>query len=131
MMAQDMIWKIKIFKLYEIRVGYQHIRNVNLLRIDTIMKPLQKEALKFMLDGKWNQKLIIIIWFLCFLAMALIAFPLLLIMDEEGIDIPTAVIFLPFTLCWLALMACTGVNFYIANKTKKKLLEKVCNFPDY
>jgi hypothetical protein len=131
MMAQDMVWKVKIFKLYEVRVGYQHIRNVNLLRIDTIMKPLQKEALKFMLDGKWNQKLIIIIWFLGFLSMALIAFPLLLIMDEEGINIPTAIIFLPFTLCWIALMICTSFNLFIANKTKKKLLERIWNFPDY
>lgn len=131
MMAQDMVWKVKILKMYEVRVGYQHIRNVNLLRIDTEMKPLQKDALKFMLDGKWSQKLVIIIWFLGFFAMALIAFPLLLIMDEEVIDIPTSVIFLPFTLCWIALMVCTGLNFYIARRTKKKLLEKVCNFPDY
>ena len=106
MSLQEDIWKLKMFKSYDIRVGYQHIRNVNLLRIDTEMKALHKDALKIMLAGKWNQKLLIIFWFLFFLAMGLIAFPVLLILNEEGVEIPLSVIFLPFTICWLALMIC-------------------------
>jgi hypothetical protein len=95
---QEDIWRIKVIKRYEIRAGYLYIKNENLLRMDTEMQEIQKDALKILLKGKWKQKLLIIIWFLCFLFMALIVFPTLLIIDEEGVDIPLPVLFLPFTI---------------------------------
>jgi len=43
--TQDDIWKIKVFKRCEIKMGYEFIRKENLLRIDIQMKPLQKECI--------------------------------------------------------------------------------------
>ena len=131
MSLQEDIWKLKMFKSYDIRVGYQHIRNVNLLRIDTEMKALHKDALKIMLAGKWNQKLLIIFWFLFFLAMGLIAFPVLLILNEEGVEIPLSVIFLPFTICWLALMICWMILFLISSRTRQKVIYGLCDIKEY
>lgn len=95
---QEDIWRIKVIKRYEIRAGYRYIKNENLLRMDTEMQEIQKDSLKILLRGKWKQKLLIIIWFLCFFFMACIIFPILLIIDEQGVDIPLSVLFLPFTI---------------------------------
>ena len=82
-------------------MGYEYIRKENLIAIDLKMKPLQKKAMSTLLKGKWKQKLVIIIWFLFFFFMAFIIFPVLLILDEEGLDIPTALIFMPLSLSWI------------------------------
>lgn len=122
---QSDIWKIKIFKRYEVRTGYNYIRNENLIRIDLEMQKLQSDALKYLLKGKWKQKLLIIIWFLFFLFMALIVFPICLIMDESGVDLPLSVIFLPFTISWLLLIVATGSLFYMADKVRTEILEEL------
>lgn len=96
--AQEDIWRIKVFKRYEIKMGYEHIRKENLLRIDFLLKQLHKEAMNELLRCKWNQKALMIIWFLFFFAMALVIFPILLILNEEGLSIPIQVLFLPFTV---------------------------------
>jgi len=125
MKDQDDIWKAKVYKSFHIKMGFEHIRKENLLRIDHLLRPLHKEALSELLSGKWRQKIWFFIWFLIFLFMALILFPVLLILNEEGLDIPIPVIFLPFTLCWFALIIVSLSFFYIAYKTKQKVLTKI------
>lgn len=77
MKEQEDIWKLKVFKRFKIKMGYEHIRKENLLQIDHMLKPLYNEALKEVLRGKRTQKVWFFIWFLIFLFMALIIFPIL------------------------------------------------------
>ncbi len=107
-------------------MGYEYIRKENLLRIDQEIKHLHKDALRVLLNGKWKQKLCIIVWFLFFLFMALIVFPVLLILDEELFHIPLSVLFLPFTLSWVLLIAATIYLFQIAKGVRKRIKEEIC-----
>jgi hypothetical protein len=105
--SQSDIWRIKVYKRFNVKMGYEYVRKENLMRIDANLKPLHKEAMNELLRGKWQQKGLIIIWFLFFFSMALVLFPILLILDEEGVDIPTPVLFLPLTISWIALIVAT------------------------
>ena len=103
----------------------------NLLRIDSVLKPLDKEALKELLKGKWQQKFWLIIWILIFFAMALVIFPILLILNEEGITIPIPVIFLPFTLWWIGLMIVILCFFLISRKIKQRVQNIIWKYDEF
>ena len=122
---QEDIWALKVYKRWEIKMGYEYIRKENLIAIDLKMKPLQKKAMSTLLKGKWKQKLVIIIWFLFFFFMAFIIFPVLLILDEEGLDIPTALIFMPLSLSWIWLIIATLSLLYISSKVKKSIVNNL------
>lgn len=129
--AQDDIWRLKVFKQFEIKMGYEHIRKENFFKIDHLLSPLHKEALAELLRGKRKQRMWFVIWFLIFLFMAFLLFPVLLILDEEGIKIPMPVIFLPFTLWWVWLIAIAISFFHIARKTRQNVLYKICKDDEF
>ena len=129
--AQDDIWKVKVFKHFQIKMGYEHIRKENLLKIDHMLKPLHKEALAEVLKGKRRQRFWYVIWFLVFLFMALIIFPIMLILHEEGTEMPKSVLFLPFTLSWVSLIVISLSFFLMARKTKRQVLYKICKSDEF
>ena len=92
---------------------------------------LHEEALNRLLKGKWQQKISVIIWFLIFLALVLIVFPILLILDEEGFSMPLPVLFLPFTVCWIVLIIITFIWLYISYKTKQNVETKIFTVEEY
>jgi hypothetical protein len=99
--------------------------------MDTEMQEIQKDSLKILLKGKWKQKLLFIIWFLVVFFVALIIFPSLLIIDEEGVGIPLGVLFLPFTICWVGLIVAVAFIFYLAVRVRKEIVEDLCKDADH
>jgi len=80
------------------------------------------------MESKINNNYLV---FILFVFMALIVFPILLILNEEKYNIPLSLLFLPLTLSWILLIAATGLLFIIAKRVKNEIVVRLCQDEKY